>query len=145
MCRMLGLLKCFGDGHSEEKLTMKPLVRNLIIMKRLLTVSFFTLLMWSAIFISCSKRSSPDGSPTALQQTMDTLTGREFEFNNLTWKEIDSYVMVEIANRPDLFFNPFRTLKVTIRLDTSAVWLNVYQDNGSYPAGLNFFLHYWRI
>lgn len=55
-------------------------------MKRLVNVSFFALVIWPAIFLSCSKDSSPDRPPPAAQQTLDTLSGREFEFNDLTWK-----------------------------------------------------------
>ena len=114
-------------------------------MKTLLNLSFFILLIWFSIFLSCSKSSSLDGPPPAPQQTMDTLSGREFEFNDLTWKAIPSWiinVMVDI-DRPDLFFNTVRALKVTLRLDTSSVWLNVFQDNGSYLAGFNFYYTTW--
>jgi hypothetical protein len=38
--------------------------------------------------------------------------------------------MIDV-DRPDLFSNSFRLLKITIRLDTSAVWLNVSLDQGS--------------
>lgn len=110
-------------------------------MKRLVNVSFFALLIWPAIFLSCSKDSSPDGPPPAPQQTLDTLSGREFEFNDLTWKGIPGWgtnVMVDI-DRPDLFFNLARPMKVAIRLDTSSVWLIVFLDYGSYPAGINFY------
>ena len=110
-------------------------------MKRLLNVSFFTLLVWSAIFPSCSKDSSLNGSPPPPQQTTDSLSGREFEFNDMTWKGILSWatnVMVE-TDRPDLFSNPFRALKVTIRLDTSSSWLTVFLDNGAYFGGSNFY------
>ena len=109
-------------------------------MKSFLKVSFFILPIWSAIFLSCSKDSSPGRLPPP-PQTTDTLSGREFEFNDLTWKGIPGWgtnVMVDI-DRPDLFFNFFRALKVTTRFDTSSVWLNVFQDNGSYLAGFNFY------
>lgn len=109
-------------------------------MKRLVNVSIFALLIWPAIFLSCSKGSSPDRPPPP-QQTTDTLSGREFEFNDLSWKRIPGWatnVMVEIE-RPDLFFNFFRALKVTIRLDTSSTWLNVFHDNGAYFGGSNFY------
>ena len=114
-------------------------------MKRSLNVSSFILLAWFSIFISCSKNPTHNESPPAPIQFLDSLSGREFEFNDLTWKAIPSWVinvMVDI-DRPDLFFNPVRALKVTIRLDTSSVWLNVFQDNGSYLAGFNFYYTTW--
>ncbi len=110
-------------------------------MKRFVNVSFFTLVIWPAIFLSCRKDSSLDGPAPAPQQTLDTLSGREFEFNDLTWKGIPGWgtnVMVDI-DRPDLFFNLARPMKVAIRLDTSFVWLNVFQDYGYYLAGINFY------
>jgi hypothetical protein len=124
--------------HSFTPLTVKKTSSG--IMKRLMKGSFFILLMWSGLFLCCSKSSSPGGSPPP-QQTTDTLSGREFEFTDLTWKRIPSWaanVMVEI-DRPDLFFNFSRALKVTIRLDTSSVWLNVFHDNGAYFGGSNFY------
>ena len=114
-------------------------------MKTILNFNAFILFIGTIIFISCNKNSSPNGSPPAPKQTFDTLSGREFEFNDLTWKAIPSWVtnvMVDI-DRPDLFFNPVRALKVTIRLDTSSVWQNVFQDNGSYLAGFNFYYSTW--
>ena len=110
-------------------------------MKRLLKVLSFILLSWFSIFISCSKNSTHNVSPPAPTQSLDTLSGREFEFNDLTWREIQSpgtNVIVDIG-RPDLFFNKYRSLKVTIRLDTSAIWLDVFQDTGGgYPAAYKF-------
>ena len=113
-------------------------------MKSFLKVSFFILPIWSAIVLSCSKDSSPGGSPPP-PQTTDTLSGREFAFADLTWKGIPGWgtnVMVDI-DRPDLFFNFFRALKVTILLDTSSTWLNVFHDNGAYLAGSNFYYAVW--
>src|SRR5688572_48606 len=110
-------------------------------MKNSPKISSFIVLAWLAIFISCNKNPSSIETPPP-SPSLDTLRGREFEFNDLTWQEIHSpgpNVIVAI-HRPDLFFNPFRSLEVTIRLDTSAIWLGVLRDTGSpYPAGFDFF------
>jgi hypothetical protein len=110
-------------------------------MKTVLKFTAYVLFIGTVLFMSCSKNSSNREPPPAPQPFSDTLTGREFEFNDLTWRELAGLgnVIVEI-DRPDLFFNPFRVLKITIRLDGSAVWLDVPHDQGSpYPAGFNFF------
>ena len=111
-------------------------------MKKLLKVSLFVLPAWFAIFMSCSRDSSLINSPPPPQPFLDTLTGREFEFNDLTWREFPSSgpdIIIEIRNRPDLFYYYFRLLKVTIRLDTSAVWMDVFQYTGAYNAGPTFY------
>jgi len=111
-------------------------------MKNLPKISSFIVLVWLAVFISCNKNPSSIVSPSSVSQTLNTLRGREFEFNDLTWQVIHSpgpNVIVAIY-RPDLFFNPFSSLEVRIRFDTSAIWLGVLRDTGSpYPAGFDFF------
>src|SRR5688572_27910716 len=111
-------------------------------MKKLSKISSFIVLAWFAVFISCNKNPSSIVSPPSTPQSLDTLRGREFEFNNLNWQAIHSpgpNVIVAIY-RPDLFFNPFISPEVTIRLDTSTIWLGVLRDTGSpYPAGFDFF------
>jgi hypothetical protein len=114
-----------------------------MIMKAILKLSASLLFTGIILFLSCSKSASLNGPPPAPQQTMDTLSGREFQFNDLTWREIVSWgtnVIVDI-DRPDLFFDPFRELKVKMRHDTSSVWLDVFPETGSYsyPTGVNFF------
>jgi hypothetical protein len=92
-------------------------------------------------FISCGKNYSNNGSPPAPQQASDTLRGREFEFKDRTWREIVSWgtnVIVDI-DRPDLFFDPYRILKVTMRFDTSSIWLDVFPETGSYLSGNNYY------
>ena len=111
-------------------------------MKTKLKFSASLLFTGIILFLSCSKDSSPNGSPPAPIQYVDTLSGREFEFNDLTWRQIVSWgtnVIVDI-DRPDLFYNPFREMRVTMKFDTSAIWLDVFRDSGSsYPAWPNFY------
>ena len=110
-------------------------------MKTILKFSTCIFFIGLITFISCSKNYSNSGSPSTPLQPLDTLSGREFEFNDLTWRQIVSWgtnVIVEI-DRPDLFFNPFREQRVTMRFDTSATWLDVFRDSGSYPAWPNFY------
>lgn len=115
------------------------------IMKTVLKFISYALFAGIVIFISCSKNSSNREAPPAPQAFLDTLTGREFEFNDLIWREIaglGTSVMVEV-DRPDLFSNSFRVLKIKIRLDTSAIWLDVPHSPGyPYPGGFNFFYFY---
>ena len=110
-------------------------------MKTILKFTACVLFTGVTILMSCTKKPSLTNSQPAPQPILDTLNGLEFEFNDLTWREIQSpgtNVIVDIG-RPDLFFNPYRSLKVTIRLDTSAVWLDVFQDTGQgYPAAYKF-------
>ena len=127
---------------------MRPFKKNYcivclsqMIMKTILKFSFYIFFIGVITFTSCSKNFSNNGSPPAPTQYLDTLSGREFEFNGLSWREILSWgtnVIIDI-DRPDLFFNPFRELRVTMRFDTSATWLDVFRDSGSYPAWPNFY------
>jgi hypothetical protein len=134
---------------------MNPYIDDLIsfvfetnIMKTVLKFISYALVAGIVIFISCGKNLSDRGAPPA-PQPADTLSGREFEFNDLTWRETPEWtgnVLVDITDRPDLFFNPYRTLKASIKLDTSAVWLNVLQDTGyPYLAGSNFYYGFFGI
>ena len=113
-------------------------------MKKLLKVSSFILPAWFALLISCGKDSSLINSPPPPQLFLDSLRGREFVFNDLIWAQNPfggGDVMVRISDRPDLFSYPFRTMNVSIRLDTSAIWLDTPEFSlYFFPiAGFSFF------
>jgi hypothetical protein len=60
----------------------------------------------------------------------DTLSGKEFIFQSLTWHlESDpvdgDQIYFAVGYRPDLFYASERSIETYIQLDTSSVWINV--------------------
>jgi len=85
--------------------------------------------------------------PPALTRA-DTLSGREFFFNNLIWVEgYDDVVetntlSLRIDNRADLFSSSTRKLEVSFRIDSSSVW--IYPGTSYHYASGDFF-HYTNL
>ncbi|HET9744195.1 MAG TPA: hypothetical protein VFP97_00700 [Chitinophagaceae bacterium] len=90
-----------------------------------------------SLLVSCSKepvlnRSSPSrfinvgtpGGSSSNTYPVDSLTGREFMFKELSWTS-DSVGTVCIINRPDLFYLYYRPVIVSITVD-GIQWMNVY-------------------
>jgi hypothetical protein len=66
----------------------------------------------------------------------DSLTGRQFIFNDLSWT-VDSTDVVCVVNRPDLFYLPDRPLDVSINISGDQ-WTNVFRC--PYPTDPFFFV-----
>ena len=81
-------------------------------------------------FVSCSKQDQPPQQRVGIYPP-HPMAGSEIQFDSLVW-EPDEYVknaFIYIYNRPDLFM-PFWKLDLSLRLDTSSVWLPVSLSNG---------------
>jgi len=69
---------------------------------------------------------------------VDSLTGMEFIFNNLSWA-VDSMNVICVVNRPDLFYWAGRILDVSVSINGSQ-WMNVLMC--PYPTD-PFFYESW--
>jgi len=114
-------------------------------MKKIRQYSILIMLTGSVSFTSCKKEKSatsfvssihtPQYPPLSPQLGTDTLNGKEFLFNDLAWVHAgpgaiaEEEVWVGVENRPDLFNNPLRSMEVSIKSDTSAVWITVPKWN----------------
>lgn len=67
--------------------------------------------------------SNPSIGSTSNSFPVDSLTGQEFVFNNLSWT-LDGIYLVCDVNRPDLFYLVDRPLDVSISINQSA-WMNL--------------------
>lgn len=79
---------------------------------------------------SCSKQDQPP-QPRVGTYPPHPMAGNEIQVDSLVW-ETDEYVknaFIYIHNRPDLFM-PFWKLDLSLRLDTSSVWIQVSLSNG---------------
>jgi hypothetical protein len=105
-------------------------------MKNIYSISI-CLLTAVSVLVSCSKEPvitppspliftnpPPPVGSSSNSYTADSLTGREFVFNELSWTS-DSVGTVCIINRPDLFYSYYRPVVVTITVD-GVQWMNVY-------------------
>ena len=101
--------------------------------------------------ISCQKEKLLDSprntvlSSPPLLFPQDTLKGREFIFENLSWVHAgpgaigEEEIWIGVENRPDLFSNPQRQMEVAVKFDTSTVWLNIPKWNGTLvPSSIGF-------
>ena len=103
-------------------------------MNRSNTIIICLLTIISSIIISCTKEpesisqsilSSPNPPIGTVPNNnpVDSLTGREFTFNDLSWTSDSMYVFC-IINRPDLFYLPERSLDVSISINDSQ-WMKI--------------------
>jgi hypothetical protein len=114
-------------------------------MKSLLKLTNYFLLLVVIIFASCKKEKTLHANVPLYQPAsiIDPLRGQEFFFNDLTW-EIDAdgtgLVIVSTPNQP-IYFSPDRSMEVSIKLDTSAIWISVPKASSSngyeYLYGIN--------
>jgi len=89
------------------------------------------------------KSSQSNNLPPVYYQ--DSLTGKEFIFNNLEWTHAgpgaiaEEEIWIGVGNRPDLFRDPQRPLEVSVKFDTSSVWLNIPKWDGTItPSSIGF-------
>ena len=132
-------------------------------MKQLNLINICSMALILLLFLSCSKEpladpvtignspnpTSPANPPippnpsnpvTVTQNSypVDSLTGQEFIFNNLSWTA-DSMNVFCVVNRPDLFYLPGRVLDVSVSINGSP-WMNVLMC--PYPTD-PFFYESW--
>jgi len=97
-------------------------------MKPILKFAAFVLMTINFVFIACEKEkpltpiitSLPPPPPTPLPQS---LSGREFLYNNLTWQTWGNpYVEIEI---PDSHLFLIRGIEVSLSTDSFLPWINV--------------------
>lgn len=90
-------------------------------------VSTCIILIAVTVIVSCSKQ---DQEQSQLQNVgkypTHPMAGAEIQFDGLSW-ETDEYFknfFIYIHDRPDLFM-PFWKMDVSLRLDTSSIWVPV--------------------
>ncbi len=77
---------------------------------------------------------------------VDTLKGKEFKFEDLPWvlagpgPVADEEIWIGVENRTDLFSRP-RPVEVSIKFDTTAVWLTIPKWNSPAVPANNGFLY----
>jgi hypothetical protein len=92
---------------------MKPLIKQVTSL----------LLVAMMIVTSCIKRDESPQRNNAQYPIMDTLSGKEIQFDNLIWDDHDNIERVYLLiSRPDLFMYP-RNIVVLLRTDTSSAWI----------------------
>jgi hypothetical protein len=93
-------------------------------------ISFnFFLVLITMVFVLCTKPNRPpQGVGTYPPHSM---AGIEIRFDTLAWQSEDHIenVFIYIGNRPDLFM-PFWKMDISLKLDTSQVWMPVNLSNG---------------
>jgi len=77
---------------------------------------------------SCTKddvKQTPYPLPSPAR--VDILPGTEFIFDGLIWQEEPEFgtIFFGLKNRHDLFFNPYRSLEVSLKLDTLNSWFEI--------------------
>jgi hypothetical protein len=110
-------------------------------------------LIITVFVVACSReivvRPTPDQRrPDITDSTsvkLDTLTGKEFIFQDLKWTHAgpgaiaEEEIWIGIENRPDLFNNPQRPMEVAVKFDTSSSWLNIPKwDGATTPSSIGF-------
>lgn len=109
-------------------------------MKQIIQYSVLILLTGCVGFVGCKKEefTTPFGvtSPPSPPSTpTDTLSGKEFLFEDLQWVHAgpggvaEEEIWIAVENRPELFNNPSRQMEVSIKFDTSSAWINVPRWN----------------
>lgn len=75
----------------------------------------------------------------------DTLTGKEFIFQDLKWIHAgqgaiaEEEIWIGVENRPDLFSNSQRPMEVAVKFDTSSLWSNIPKwDGKTTPSNIGF-------
>jgi len=109
-------------------------------------LKFATFILLSSVaFTSCKKENyvppvviAPLGGKTdsAILSTSprDSLTGREFIFNELVWAyDVDGggNLYIGVENRPELFSNNNRSVEVSVKPDSSNTWTTI--EKFQYP------------
>jgi hypothetical protein len=114
------------------------------------------LLLISIFLLSCSKDRgavpAPILPPLAPSVKPDTLSGREFMFDDLIWTEgydddgIENYAtFITTADRPDLFNSQTRKFEVSFKFDSTSVWI-VPQSNYYYaPNGYYYWYYHTKL
>ena len=97
-----------------------------------------------AILLTSTREQKPVVKDTSTIKA-DTLTGKEFIFNDLTWTHAgpggiaEEEIWIGVENRPYLFHDPGRPMEVPVRFDTSSVWTNIPKSNGiTTPSAIGF-------
>ena len=93
-------------------------------MKKKSICTYFVLIAMMA-FASCSKQDQPPQQRVGVYPP-HPMAGNEIQVDSLVW-ELDEYVknaFISTNYRPDLFM-PFWKLDLSLRLDTSSVWIQV--------------------
>jgi hypothetical protein len=119
-------------------------------MKQILNLITTTLFIATTALISCSK--NPDTYPTSSSSPppptiIDTLSGKEFNFSNLTWDYwLDDFdeLYVSIENRPDLF-NRDRTVEVSVKSITDSVWISAQKYNATISPEYVYSIYLGRL
>ena len=98
-------------------------------MKKKSIYTYFVLIAMMA-FVSCSKQDQPP-QPRVGTYPLHPMAGNEIQVDSLIWEPDESVknAFIYIRNRPDLFM-PFWKLDISLRLDTSQVWIPVNLSNG---------------
>jgi len=97
------------------------------------------ILLTSIALASCKKEN--DVTPAVIPPQInlstspqDSLTGREFIFNELVWAyDVDGggNLYIGIENRPELFSNSNRSVEVSVKPDSSNTWTTI--EKFQYP------------
>lgn len=106
-------------------------------MKKIIQYSVFISLTACVSFVACKKEehASPFGVTSPPAKPTETLSGKEFIFEDLPWilagpgAVADEEIWIGVENRPDLFNNNLRSMEVSIKFDTSSAWINVPRWN----------------
>ena len=107
------------------------------------------------LFAECKKEIVPirpphDPKPVMNNSTIvkaDTLSGKEFIFNNLKWTHAgpgaiaEEEIWIGVETRPDLFWNTQRPMEVAVKFDTSSAWLNIPKWDGTITPSSVGFVH----
>lgn len=97
-------------------------------MKKKSICTYFVIIAMMA-FASCSKQGQPP-QPRVGIYPPHPMAGNEIQVDSLAW-ETDEHVknaFIYIHSRPDLFM-PFWKLDLSLKLDTSSMWIPVNSSN----------------
>jgi hypothetical protein len=88
------------------------------------------LVLIAMVLAACTKPDEPQPQRTGVYPP-HPMAGSEIQFDSLGWQFEDNNdnIFIYIGYRPDLFM-PFWKLDISLRLDTSQVWIPVNFSNG---------------
>ena len=120
-------------------------------MKTLIRYCACPLFFGMIIFTSCIKGDhsfTPRANYAPSGNVIDTLSGKEIQFDSLRWVYDDNVdnVLISINNRPDLFMYP-RDFEVSLRPDISSAWVPVVRNEVNFfpPFGFVYSVGSGRI
>ncbi|TMI86640.1 MAG: hypothetical protein E6H08_20585, partial [Bacteroidetes bacterium] len=115
-------------------------------MKSIVNLSVLVFLICMMLLISCKKEKAYSTNLSAARQDsllstspQDSLTGREFIFNELVWAyDVDGggNLYIGVENRPELFGNNNRSVEVSVKPDSSNTWTTI--EKLLYPNSSEF-------